>query len=224
MVRSMDNIGIEKACVAPHMCLSSDITAGNDEMLAATASHPDRLLGYFTSNPHYPDLMESELHRCFENSNVAGIKIHQGSHQSTIMDPGYRHAYEFADKRGLPVLIHTWLSRTISNIEAISAEYPRAVFIMGHFGASNENMLQAAGVVKSRKNVYGDTTLSTMREGNIEWLVELAGEDKLLFGTDMPFMDPRPCLGRILKADISEKAREKILGGNFLEILQRASV
>ncbi len=223
MVRSMDNIGVEKACVSPHICLTSDIVAGNDEMLDAVASHPGRLLGYFTYNPHYPDLMEFEVERCFKYEGVIGFKIHQSTHDTTLMNPGYRFCYEYANSRKLPVLIHTWSSQTISNIEELSSEYPQAVFIMGHFGASNENMQKAADVINSRKNVYGDTTLSTMREGNVEWLIEIAGEDRLVYGTDMPFMDPRPCLGRVLGADIDETSREKVLGANFLEILENIS-
>lgn len=220
MVRSMDNLGIEKACLSPHICLSSDIVAGNNEMLAAVNSHPERLLGYFTYNPHYPNLMQSELDRCFKNPNVMGIKIHQGTHETCLTNPGYEYCYKFANSKRLPVLIHTWSPQTISNIERLSLEYPKAIFIMGHFGGSDENMLQAAKVINSRENVYGDTTISSLREGNIEWLIEISSDDRLMFGTDMPFMDPRPGLGRILSASISQVSREKVLSANFMKILK----
>jgi predicted TIM-barrel fold metal-dependent hydrolase len=109
---------------------------------------------------------------------------------------------------------------TIRNIEDISADYPNIPFILGHFGAIPSNMEYAAKVVKSRNNVYGDTTVSIMYEKNIEWLVEIAGEDRILFGTDAPFYDPRPNIGRILAADVPESAKEKILGRTMESLLR----
>lgn len=220
MIKSMDNMNVSKACISSHMSLSSDIVRGNSFMLETVKKHPDRFIGFFTYNPHFPELMKSEIPKHFQNPGVRGIKIHQGTHSTTLKNPSYRFIYDFANKYRLPIMIHTWSMETIKNIEEISAEYTNAIFIMGHFGAIPNNMRYAAGVIKSRKNVYGDTTVSMMMEQNIEWLVEIAGENKVMYGTDMPFIDPRVCLGRILHADISEGAREKVLGRNIMNILK----
>ena len=220
MIKSMDNTGVEKSCISPHMSLTSDIIGGNSYMLETVKKYPDRFIGLFTYNPHFPDLMKTELDIAFRVNGVKGIKIHQGTHGTNLMNPGYRYLYDFANKYRLPVLIHTWDIQTIKEIEAISAEYTDAVFIMGHFGAVPANMIIAADVINSRKNVVGDTTVSMMFEGNIEWLHSLVGNEKLLSGTDMPFIDPRVCLGRILAADLSEKDKDSILGYNISRILE----
>ncbi|MFO7611527.1 MAG: amidohydrolase family protein [Clostridia bacterium] len=220
MIRAMDNIGVSTACISAHMTLTSDIEIGNAEMFGAVSLFPGRFVGFFTFNPHYPGLMESMMPEYFKNKSVRGIKIHQGTHLTNLMNPNYRACYSFANKYRLPVMIHTWDGETIESIHELSSEYPGAVFIMGHFGAVPANMKKAAGVIKSRNNVFGDTTLSMMMERNVEWLTEIAGADKVLYGTDMPFIDPRACMGRILGAYISGADKERILGMNISGILE----
>ena len=55
--------------------------------------------------------------------------------------------------------------------------------------------------------------------GSIEELVQGAGEDRILFGSDAPLMDPRIQMGRVVTAEISEQAKEKILGMNAAKLL-----
>jgi predicted TIM-barrel fold metal-dependent hydrolase len=54
----------------------------------------------------------------------------------------------------------------------------------------------------------------------IEQLVNEAGADRVLFGSDTPLMDPRGQLGKIITADISDKAKEQILGLNAQRLLR----
>ena len=220
MIRSMDNTEVEMACISPHMSLTSDIVGGNAFMLETVQNQPGRFIGFFTYNPHFPDLMKTELDKAFKIKGVKGIKIHQGTHGTNLMNPSYRYLYDFANRYHLPILIHTWDLQTINEISVLSGEYTNATFIMGHFGAVPSNMIKAADVIKSRKNVVGDTTVSMMYEGNIEWLVSMVGADKVLYGTDMPFIDPRVCLGRVLAAALSDSERERLLGQNIIRILE----
>lgn len=224
MITSMNNTNVSMACISPHMALASDIKIGNQFMMDTVLAYPDRFIGFFTYNPHFPELMETELPVYFKHPQIRGIKIHQGLHKTTIKNPDYRPIYNFANKYRLPIMIHTWSMETIKNIEDISAEYPEAIFIMGHFGAVPDSMKYAAKVIKSRKNVYGDTTVSTMFEKNVEWLVEIAGEDKVLYGTDMPFIDPRVCLGRVINSDLNNSIKEKILGVTMMQILENINI
>ena len=63
-------------------------------------------------------------------------------------------------------------------------------------------------------------TCSTFRTpGVIEELVDGVGADRVLFGSDMPLMDPRSQIGKIITARISDEAKQKILGGNAGRLL-----
>ena len=64
-------------------------------------------------------------------------------------------------------------------------------------------------------------TCSTFRSpGVIEELVREAGAERVLFGSDIPLMDPRSQLGKIITADISDEAKRLILGANAARLLR----
>ena len=68
-------------------------------------------------------------------------------------------------------------------------------------------------------NIYLETASSWGDHGTIEYLVEGAGEDRILYGSDMPLMDARIQVGRIITAQISDEAKRKILGLNAINLL-----
>ena len=68
-------------------------------------------------------------------------------------------------------------------------------------------------------NIYIEICSSWRQFGSIEELVEGAGAGRILFGSDMPLMEPRVQMGRVLTARISEQAQRKILGENAARLL-----
>ena len=70
------------------------------------------------------------------------------------------------------------------------------------------------GIAEELPNVFLDITMSMCPARQIEYFVERVGADRVLFGTDNPFIDPRPQIGRLFLADISHEDRMKIAGGN----------
>jgi len=56
----------------------------------------------------------------------------------------------------------------------------------------------------------------------VEFLVDRAGADRVLFGTDAPMRDPRPQASWVAFTRLPEADKRKILGGNFAGILREA--
>jgi len=54
--------------------------------------------------------------------------------------------------------------------------------------------------------------------GVVEALVREVGTDRIMFASDMTWIDPRPQLGCILDADISPEAKARILGENVVRL------
>ena len=71
----------------------------------------------------------------------------------------------------------------------------------------------------NRANVYLETCTSFGEHGAIEYLVESAGEDCVVFGSDLIMMDPAYQLARIVTADIPDEAKRKVLGLNAIKLL-----
>ena len=221
MLVSMDTLGIDKAFITAHASIGPDYVYGNDIVIDALRRFPDRFLGYATVNPSYEEDMKHELERCFRAPGMRGIKLHPSSHGSSVDNKKYRIAYEAANERGCPILIHTWGRADVAAIDRMSAQYKKAQFIIAHSGAYIEAMSDAIDIVNSRDNAYLDLAISLPYEGNVEWLVREAGSKKILFGTDMPFFDPRHTFGRVVMADITDDEKKDILGLNMQRLLDR---
>ncbi len=214
LVRTMDRMGVARAvatgCPA---CADGLIVRGNDLVIDAVRRFPDRILGYFSVNPLYPREAESELARCLA-AGLRAIKVHNG--QGTPYNhPSYEQVWEFAAAHKLPVLAHTW-GKPLAELEDAVRRHPGITWILAHGGSVNpEAYVQA---VRQYPNVYVDTPLSRYPRGLVEWLVAQGIEDRLLWGTDIAFLNGPGQLGRILFAQITRVQKEKILGGNALRV------
>jgi hypothetical protein len=97
---------------------------------------------------------------------------------------------------------------------SIAAEFPTVALLLGHSGGSWAGHLDAIEVAQRWPNVYLETCVSQSHFGAIEWMVREVGATRVVFGTDQPFIDPRPQLGRVAFAKITDEERRLILGGN----------
>ena len=78
-------------------------------MIKECASEPDVLRMYLAINPNYPDDIRSDLADYDKFKPwVFGLKFLPDYHKTVATDAKYRYALDFANERGLPVLIHTW--------------------------------------------------------------------------------------------------------------------
>jgi predicted TIM-barrel fold metal-dependent hydrolase len=101
----------------------------------------------------------------------------------------------------------------------IAPRYPNANFVSGHSGNIPEPRAEAIAAAQAHPNVYLETCSTFRTPGVIEQLVDEAGADRVLFGSDVPLMDPRPQIGKIITARISDEAKRQILGGNARRLL-----
>jgi Predicted metal-dependent hydrolase of the TIM-barrel fold len=219
MLKSMDALGIKIACLAAHAAVGPDFCLGNRQVIEAVMSYPNRFIGYVTLNPHYAKEMEAELEVCFALDGFKGIKLHPGLHVVTPDDRRYEKAYAFADRSHCPMLIHTWGVADLMAVEKMAGQYSGGSYIMAHAGGSVQAMETAIEIVNRNTNIFIDTAFSMAYEGNIEWLTEQVGSEKILFGSDMPFFDPRIDFGRVVWAKISDEAKKNILGLNMKKLL-----
>lgn len=220
MIISMDTMGINMAFITAHASIGPNFRFGNDIVIDSLRKYPGRFIGYATINPNYKDDIILELDRCFSIEGIKGIKLHPDSHSCAIDYRNYHIAYRYAEKKECPVLIHVWGVSEVLIVDKLAGQYPGVNFIMGHAGAEVRAMEVAADIVNRHDNVFVDTAVSRTYEGNIEWLVNEVGSKKILFGSDMPFLDPRPAFGRVALADISKEDKANIFGLNLKRILR----
>ncbi|MEW5902372.1 MAG: amidohydrolase family protein [Acidobacteriota bacterium] len=217
MIRLMDRCGVDKAVISTTLSWDADFVLGNTMMLEAIARYPGRLYGACAVNGNYPELSLEELERTFAHKAVVMAKIHPSNTKCRLDDRRMRGIFEFAAKRKLLLLVHTWLNNdSYGNLDLfaeVARGHPDINWIMGHSGGPYGSV-RAAELAREIKNIFLDITLSMCPAGQIEYFVREVGSRRVLFGTDNPFIDPRPQVGRVGLARISEEDKINIFGAN----------
>lgn len=211
LVDCMDRYGIGKSWVSAYAALSSDYVYGNDLVAAAVKAYPDRFVGYATPSGNYMEDLVGELERC-EAMGFSGIKLHQWCQGIAEDDRRWEVLFEWANAKGKIVLAHSW--GTPANMERIASRHPQAAFLIGHLS------LDYAPVVRRYDNAYTTTTY-VPSPGAIVAAVKAFGAEKILFGSDMPDLDPSLNLGPLLTARISDEDKRRILGRNMERLARR---
>lgn len=218
MIHNMDLCGIDKAILSANLSWTADFVFGNKMMLEAVRAHQGRFYGACGVNGNYPELSVDELERCFsESQDVVMVKVHPFLTKCKMSDRRMERIYEFASKRKLFVLVHTWLDDDPYGNQDLFAstakDYPGVRWIMGHSGGPHGSY-HAVELAREVKNIYLDLALSMCPARQVEFFVSEVGSERVMFGTDNPFIDPRPQVGRVCLAKISQQDRINIFGAN----------
>jgi predicted TIM-barrel fold metal-dependent hydrolase len=152
-----------------------------------------------------------------------GIKFASCIDLVNMDDERYGIMWEYARKKGLVILAHTWdLSTTNPGqkyafptlLEGYLEKYPEVQVVMGHSAGRYEAIRQAVRIGKKHKNAYFDTSGDVYANHFIEYMVKELGSDRILYGSDYGMMDMRNELGMVLGAYIPIEDKENILFRN----------
>ena len=220
MVHVMERAGVKLLCFAHHHALFAP-DVGNDPAIEAVRQFPDRLRAYMAINPNYPDIVKRDLDRFDSLRDVfMGLKFLAGYHEVKMSDDRYKPALEFANARKLPVLMHTWQGcehNDAAQVRHVASHYPDALFFLGH--CLGGDWTNACAITKEYPNTYLELTSVPGARGALEFLVEGAGSDRILFGTDLPWFEEHQSMGSLLSADITEADIHNICHRNAEKIL-----
>ena len=226
MAAVMDRLGIDRAVCCHLAMLQGAWDLGYRESLEAFRETSGRIVFHAAYDPNQPKSLQL-VDRCLDREEFVGVKIHPSLHGCPADDERYDAIWQLAARRRAPILTHSWdvsernpaqeLSFP-SRFEAYAARYPEVALILGHAGGRYRGHIAAAELADRYPNVFLDTAGDCYALGLIEYLVERAGPDKLLFGSDLTWIDPRTQLGMILDADVSAEAKRKILGANAARV------
>jgi uncharacterized protein len=141
------------------------------------------------------------------------MKLHMELHKHPIAGPGYEPAWEFAEARKCPVLLHGGGDEeTVVHVERVASKHPAMKLTLAHLGPNESYSIRIA---KACPNVYFDTALSISTYGQVERMAAQFGAQRLLYGSDATYLNMGAQLTKILMADLSDSARRQILSGTF---------
>jgi len=225
MISKMDKFGIDMGMVSNLRGIFYDFRQCNSELRDAIAPYPDRLKGYIVVNPNYPEESLRQIEEFSRLPQFVGVKLHASWHNRPIDGEEFDPLFKMCEKLGLPVLVHSYVADDradqVSCPERIANAAARhdIPVILAHMGG---NAVRTAKAIKDIKNICVD--ISTGREraaqlyvwnlGRIDDCVREIGAERVLFGSDMPVIDPAVSMGMLEDSQISAREKELIMYKN----------
>ncbi len=223
MVKSDARLGIRQACISEWLGLWLDHERGNDGTYDAVQRYPEHFVGYGAFDPTFVRDWDSLLKLWYIERHFLGIKPYYPRSEIPYNSPKWDPLFSFGNERNLFVLLHP-SDNFVTEIDEIAGRYPRLRLLLAHSGLNFKHAADVIPLAKKHENVFLELTFTDVVDGVIEFIVDQAGPERVLFGTDQPMRDASPQLGWVAYARISEEEKVRILGENMKKILAGARI
>ena len=224
MVRTLDRFEVEAACVFTIMGFYEECPPHNDALLRRADEFPDRLIPFVTVDPKQGRAAVDELQRCLANRRFRGVKFHPWlqAFASSMLRETMMDILAVSAQHGVPVLYHdgTPPYSTTFQIADLARWSPETIVVLGHAGSA-DYVSPAAELIRDIPNLFG--CFCGPRPGDLVHLVETAGADKIIFGSDFGAAGWRLLPERIdnvLEAGLAENDLDRILYANAAKLLR----
>ncbi len=222
-IAGLDECAVEAACIFTINGFYSDCPKANDELVRQARQYPDRLIPFCTVDPKIGTAACREVERCLENPLFRGLKFHPWaqSFAPSMVRETLTDILKIAAAHDVPVLFHdgTPPYSTTLQIAATARWVPEAKIVLGHGGLA-DYVFQAGKLLRDLPNLYACTCCP--KAGDIAYLVECAGEDRVIFGTDYGVANVnilKERLEDVMQSGLSGLALDKVLYGNAARLL-----
>lgn len=228
MLESMDESGVDKSVIFGFPWGKSEMSkTQNDYILDSVQRFPNRFIGFCCLDPFNADAADEVL-RCLDAglSGVGEIAFYNRGIDEDVLE-ALKPIMEICLDRAIPVMIHTneplghsyqgKAPITLLQIYNLARCYPDNKIILAHWGGGIFFYQALKKEVKEcLKNVYFDTAASPyLYDSRIYKLAkELAGLEKILFGSDFPLISPKRYFKELKSTDLTKNDIESICGKN----------
>jgi predicted TIM-barrel fold metal-dependent hydrolase len=215
--------------------LSGRPLVANDAVLDFAAENADVALAFVSLDPHRGGEAVREARRLIARGDVRGLKLHPPLQQFFPNDRLAYPLYEVFEEARLPVLFHTGHSGIGSGmrggggvrlkygaplpIDDVAVDFPDMPIVMAHPSFPWQD--EAISICLHKPQVYIDLSGWSPKYFPAT-LVQHANtllREKVLFGSDYPFLTPDRWIAEFDKLAIRDEVRPLILKGNAARLL-----
>lgn len=213
-IRWANEYGISKTVL--FAAFHSDYSHANQEVAKIVGLNRSRFYGFaFVHAIRDAGRIFSIIQKAVSLYKFCGIKVHRYDARIT------REICETAKAFNLPVLYD--VMGEISQVYLLAKEYPDVNFIIPHLGSFADDwkaQLSFIDPLTRYPNIYTDTS-GVRRFDLLKEALDRAGANKILFGSDGPWLHPGLELEKIYALKTCCKDLKLMLGENFLRLIQR---
>lgn len=207
LLQLLTKYNIARALVFPNPNVGDKYPKTNDYIAKCVKEHPGKLVGFGRVDPRRDSDAGDELTRIKTQLRLSGIKLHPVVECFRPDHTFFDKFFKRVDQLKLPILIHTGDGFSAPGLAArVAKKYPKTVMILAHL---REGCVSA---LKDSANIYVETS------GTLPEFVEMAtdiDENRVLFGSDIPYYRFPTQAAIVDAAEISLKTRRKVYFENF---------
>jgi predicted TIM-barrel fold metal-dependent hydrolase len=205
--------GIDRTVVFATLT-TDDYRAGNAQVGAIVRKDPRRYIGYVFVNPAYDrGRVRTVVEAAITDWGCRGIKVHWTNGRIT------REVLEVAERSRLPVLYDP--RGDISTVELVLRSYARVPLIIPHLGSFAGDWGSQVAIIDKLKT-YPNLFVDSSGVQYFDLLVDVirkGGPDRLVFGTDGPFLHPAVELEKIKQLRLVPEHFALVTSGTILRLL-----
>ena len=189
-----------------------------------------------------------EFGRMVKDYRLSGMKLVPCMQHFFLNDRRLFPVYEQAEAYGIPLLVHTGgdpvpgteIFGHPRDVDEIAEAFPNLTIILAHMGIPFFE--ETKEILKKHRNVYTDLAFTVSFEDvyafsgrhgidapfltrdfwrdTVSSLINDFGYERVLYGSDFPFIKPKVALEEFLELDLTDQGKEMIIFKNAKEILK----
>ncbi len=200
--------------------VGGDTLAGNVCTAAALDVAPKGFWGLASFDPVHYSLEEfaAEVAARYEaDARFIGMKPYW-VHGLEYSHPRYADWWAYGNAHEFYALIHR-VRADFDEVDFLAEKYPKVRWLVAHCASDFATADMAIACAKRHSNVYLENTLTSTFGGIIDYLVLGAGDDRVVYGSDLPMRDPRPQFGWVLFSRLSLEQKQALLHKNAMRVI-----
>ncbi|HYL99465.1 MAG TPA: amidohydrolase family protein [Blastocatellia bacterium] len=203
---------------------------GNDYVAGVVRKYPDRFIGFASVDPWKGLMAVEEMERAVRELGLRGLKLHPVTQAFFPNDERFYPLWAKCSELQVPVLFHTGQTGVGAGspgggglklkyaqplpIDDVAADFPNLKIIMAHPSVPWQE--EQLSIALHKANVFIDLSGWSPKYFR-PILVQYAStilQDKVMFGSDYPAIQPERWMKDFDALDIKEEVRKKILLDN----------
>ena len=233
VLASMDEAGVDVSVIVGFAWGEIDLCRQtNDYILEAAARSGGRLVAFCCVPAQPGDEARSEVQRCAAAGARGLGELRPWNQGYDLVDSDEADLLAWASSaHNLPLLLHVSepvghrypgkRGLELSSLYHFVESFPGVTVVAAHWGGGLPFYGLMPRVKKALATTYFDTAATRLLYSPDVYrhAISILGVERILFGSDFPFLSQRRCLRETKRVDLGEEERRLILGGNALRLL-----
>lgn len=234
LIASMDQAEINTSVILNTGWISQELCAQiNDYVLEAAARYPHRLVAFCAIQPKAGEAAILELERCARGGargigelrpDIQGFDLGDKELLEPFVEVARRYRLLFLLHASEPVG-HQYPGKgtiTPDILYRFICNFPELRVVCAHWGGGLPFYALMPEVASALANTFFDTAATPFlyQPQIFKHVAEIAGADKILFGSDYPLISPKRVMAQIESIGLPRETEAMILGGNARRLLE----